>query len=296
MKINYKIVIFVLLCVAAVVSIIMYLFSGQVAVLDPKGWVALKQRDLLVTSTLLMLIVVIPVYILTFFIMWKYRASNKDAKYSPNWDQSLLAETIWWGIPCLIVLVLSIMTWKSSHALDPFKPLVSNTKPVRIQVVALQWKWLFIYPEENIATVNFFQIPEQTPINFELTADAPMNSFWVPQLAGQIFAMPGMKTKLHFIADAEGIYRGSSANISGKGFAGMSFKVKSSSAADYASWVQSAKLNNSVLDLATYQKLAEPSEYNKVAYYTLGKEDLFEWIVMKYMMPMAPMAPMSPMK
>lgn len=266
---------------------LLYYYRDSVAIFNPKGLIALKERDLIITATLLMLLVVIPVFALTIFICLKYRAGNEKAKYIPEWDHSLLAEVIWWGFPCAIIAVLSVITWKSSHELDPYKPLESEVKPLTIQVVALQWKWLFIYPEQNIATVNFIQFPEKTPINLEITADAPMNSFWIPQLAGQIYAMPGMKTKLHLIADEVGSFRGSSANLSGEGFSGMTFMAESSSHADFEQWVQTAKQARQPLGLAEYDLLAEPSSYNPPATYLLQKEDLFNWIVMKPMIPQA---------
>ncbi len=265
---------------------ILFLFYGDIAVLNPKGMIAHQESDLIITSTLLMLIVVIPVFVMSFIFAWKYRASNKKAKYDPDWDKSVVAESIWWGVPCIIILVLSILAWKSTHTLDPYKPIDVTTKPLKIQVVALQWKWLFIYPEQNIATVNFFQFPEKTPVDFEITADAPMNSFWIPQLSGQIFAMPGMKTKLHVIADGVGNYRGSSANISGTGFAGMTFVAKSSTQADFDEWVESVKQSPKALNLDEYKQLAAPSTNNPVASYVLASEDLHNWIIMKYMMPM----------
>lgn len=284
MKKIYKFTLTALLSLLAIV-IALFLYDADIAVLNPKGLIALKEKRLIVTSTLLMLIVVIPVFILMFFFMWKYKASNTKAKYSPDWGDSWLAEAIWWGVPFIIIFILSVMTWESSHELDPFKPLDMKEKPVRIQVVALQWKWLFIYPEEGIATVNFVQFPERTPINFEITADAPMNSFWIPQLGSQIYAMPGMKTKLHLIADEVGSYRGSSANLSGKGFAGMQFIAKSSSAADFAQWVESVKHASPPLNREEYDKLALPSENNPETSYLLQDENLYDQIVMKFMMP-----------
>ena len=257
----------------------------NIAVLDPKGMIALKQRNLFITITLIMLIVVIPVFVLTWVISWKYREGNK-AKYTPDWDKHLLSESIWWGLPCAIVLAMGILVWKSSHELDPFKPLDSSKSPIRVQVIALQWKWLFIYPEQKIATVNFLQFPEKTPISFEITADAPMNSFWIPELGGQIYAMPGMKTKLHLIADETGSFRGSSANLSGRGFAGMRFIAKASSQADFYHWVESIRESADFLNLSEYNRLSEPSENDPVTYYALQKEDLYDWVVMKYMMPM----------
>jgi cytochrome o ubiquinol oxidase subunit 2 len=265
---------------------LLFLFYGNIVMFDPKGIIALKQRNLMITSTLLMLIVVIPVFILTAWIAWRYRAKNKKAKYTPEWDFNLLAESIWWGLPLIIIIILSVMTFKSSHDLDPFKPIQSNVKPMTIQVVSLQWKWLFIYPEQNIATVNFVQFPDKTPIVFEITSDAPMNSFWIPQLGGQIYAMSGMKSKLHLIADEPGVFRGSSANISGEGFAGMTFTAKATSQEDFDQWVQSVKESPNGLSRGEYEKLVKPSQNNPAAVYSLQDEGLFDWIIMKYMMPM----------
>lgn len=257
--------------------------GGDIAVLNPKGLIAQKQRELMFTATGLMLIVVIPVFILLFVVAWKFRADNREAKYSPDWDHHRIIEFVWWSVPCVIIFVLGIVTWKNTHALDPFKPIDSNVKPIRIQVIALDWKWLFIYPEEKIAAVNWVQFPQQTPIAFEITADAPMNSLWIPQLGGQIYAMPGMKTELHLIANSIGNFRGSSANLSGKGFAGMNFIAKASSQEDFDRWVQSIKQTGSSLDQAEYSKLAEPSAYHPVAAYRLIEEGLYDRIVMKYM-------------
>lgn len=280
-----KIALAILVSLGVVVLSVLFALDANFQVLNPKGYIAQEERDLILISFLLMLIVVVPVIYLTFHIAWKYRASNKKAKYDPEWDQDLVAEAVWWGLPCLIVAVLSVILWRSTHQLDPFKPLDSEVKPVRIQVVALQWKWLFIYPEEGIATVNYVQFPEKTPVNFEITADAPMNSFWIPQLGGQIYAMPAMRTKLHLIASQVGTYRGCSSNLSGKGFAGMTFSAVSSTQEDYNNWVQEVR-GGDRLDSESYQGLAEPSEYNPVALYKLGQNDLFDSIVMKYMMPM----------
>ena len=266
-----------------VLTTLFIISSSHSAVMNPKGMIAEKQRDLIVISTILMLIVVIPVFLLAIGISWRYRANNK-AKYTPDWDYNLLAELIWWGLPCLIVFALSVIVWKSSHDLDPFKPLDSNVKPIKIQVVALQWKWLFIYPEEGIASVNLVQFPEKTPINFEITADAPMNSFWIPQLGGQIYAMQGMNAKLHLIADEIGSYRGSSANLSGVGFAGMRFEAVSTTQDGFDQWVASAK-QSSNLGMGEYTELAKPSENNRVEIYSLTDTDLFNQIIMKYMVP-----------
>lgn len=259
---------------------------GTVAVMVPMGDIAAQEKKLLVDSTLLMMIIIVPVFFVTIWIGWRYRASNKKAKYDPNWENNNWAEFVYWFIPCVVVTVLSVWTWKSCYDLNPFKPLSSSVKPLRIQVVALQWKWLFIYPDYNIASVNWVQFPKETPLNFEITSDAPMNSFWIPQLGGQIYAMPAMRSKLHLIAHEEGTFKGSSANLSGKGFSGMIFQARACSQEEFESWVQKTKGSSNVLNQATYKSLAEPSENNPVTSYVLQKDDLFESIIMKYMMPM----------
>lgn len=285
-KKRHKFALFLLILLAIVLTAVLYQYAANSEMINPKGLIALQQLYLMHISTLLMLIVVIPVFILTFAICWKFRSSNKEAPYTPYWNHDTTAEVIWWGFPFAIILVLSFVTWISSHQLDPFKPLSETTvKPIKIQVVALDWKWLFIYPEEKIATVNFFQFPEKTPLNFEITSDAPMNSFWIPQLGGQIYAMPGMRTKLHLIADEPGSFRGSSANLSGEGFSGMTFIAKSSSRDEFEKWVQSVKTSSEALGMGEYKLLVKPSAYNPDAFYALKDEDLFDQILMKYMMP-----------
>jgi len=279
---------FLLLFLFMLVTVgLIFAYSGDIAVLSPKGMIAEKQKQLLLIAVSLMLIVVIPVFALTFGIAWKYRANNQKAKYHPKWGDSLLAEAIWWGIPFIIIIILGVFTYKSCHELDPFKPLVSDKKPVRIQVVALQWKWLFIYPDYDIATVNYIQFPEQVPINFEITADAPMNSFWIPDLGGQVYAMAGMRSKLHLIADKEGQFRGASSNISGKGFAGMFFYADATSQEGFQSWVDSVKRSSPSLDLEEYDSLVLPSEYVPPSYYRLEDDGLFDQIMNKYMAPMS---------
>jgi cytochrome o ubiquinol oxidase subunit 2 len=280
MGIKFKIALAVLLFLALSALVWLYIASHDIPVLDPKGWVAAQQKSLLISSTLLMLIVVVPALLLTLVFAWRYREGNKKAKYTPDWDHSHLAEVLWWGVPCVIIAVLGVMTWFSTYQLNPFKPIDSDKKAITIQAVALQWKWLFIYPEQGIATLNFVQFPEKTPVRFEITADAPMNSFWIPALGGQIYAMPGMKTALHLIADEEGVYRGSSANISGKGFAGMSFQARSLSDEGFTSWVKSVKKGSGALE---YKALVPPSQYQPPASYVLREKDLFNQILMKYM-------------
>jgi cytochrome o ubiquinol oxidase subunit II len=275
--------VFITALLVAVVLLVMY--RSHFAVLNPEGTIADQQRDLLIFASLLSLIVVIPVFFLIFFIAWKYRAGNKKAKYSPEWDHSHKLEFIWWGIPVILIVILAGITWKSSHDLDPYKPLASDKKPVTIQAVALEWKWLFIYPEQNIATVNYVEFPEKTPINFQITADAPMNSFWIPKLGGQVYAMAGMQTKLHLMANTEGLYDGSSANISGEGFAGMRFKARSSSEQNFKQWVDDVQHSPNTLTAAEYQKLAKQSKNNPQALYASYEPGLYDSIIMKYMAP-----------
>jgi cytochrome o ubiquinol oxidase subunit 2 len=257
------------------------------AVLDPKGLIGHQERRLMIVATLLGLLVIVPVFVMLFFIAWKYREGNtgKAIRYTPEWDHSRLAETIWWTGPLVIILILSAIIWRSTHALDPFKPLASSRPPLTIQVVALQWKWLFIYPEQHIATVNYVQFPAQTPVNFEITADAPMNSFWIPQLGGQIYAMAGMSTQLHLMADGNGSYAGSSANLSGAGFSGMRFTAKSTSAAAFSQWVSSVQQSTVSLNPALYSKLAQPSANVPVASFGSPAANLYDSVIMKYMAP-----------
>lgn len=260
-------------------------FGSNIAMLFPKGIIALEERNLLFIIQAIMLLVIIPVYILTFIFSWKYMAQHSKAEYDPDLVDNRIAEYIWWGVPCVLTVIISILTWVKTHELDPYKPLESDKKPITIQVVALQWKWLFIYPEEKIASVNFVQFPEKTPIHFEITADAPMNSFWIPHLGGQIYAMPQMKTELHLMANETGDFRGSSANLSGEGFAGMYFTTRATSEEDYQKWLKSARKSEKVLVLKTYDQLAAPSSYHPVELYQLKEENLFGKIIMKYMHP-----------
>lgn len=259
------------------------LFGHNIAMLFPKGMIAVEQRNLLFIIQIVMLFVIIPVYILTFIFSWKYRVDNPKGKYDPDLIDNRLAEYIWWGLPCILTLAVGVLTWIKTTELDPYRPIESDKKAMTIQVVALQWKWLFIYPEEKIATVNFVQFPKETPLHFEITADAPMNSFWIPHLGGQIYAMPQMRTELNLIANETGDFRGSSANLSGEGFAGMHFIARAASEEDYQKWLASAKQSSSVLSLEEYNKLAAPSQNHPVEIYQLKEKNLFDQVIMKYM-------------
>lgn len=263
------------------------LLSGcDMALLNPQGLIAAQEKQLLIISVLLMLVIVVPVLILTFVVARKFRASNTKAKYAPDWGHSTILEVVWWAIPCVIIIILAAITMVSTHKLDPYRPLDNKEKPITIQVVSLNWRWLFIYPEQNIATINFVQFPANKPVLFLITSDAPMNSFQIPQLAGQIYAMAGMQTKLNLIADKIGDYQGLSTNFSGLGFAGMRFTAKASSVADFDKWVKSVKQKPTKLTQATYDQLVPDSEDTKVQYFSRVEKDLFENVMMKYMMPM----------
>lgn len=190
--------------------VVIALLSGcQGGILDPKGQIAAEQKSLILTATALMLLVVIPVIVMTLVFAWKYRAGNKEAAYEPKWSHSTKIEVVVWLIPCIIIAFLATLTWKSTHKLDPYRPLESDKKAIQVQVVALNWKWLFIYPEQQIASVNELVFPADTPVSFKITSDAAMNSFFIPQLGGQIYAMAGMQTQLHLIANEPGTYKAS---------------------------------------------------------------------------------------
>jgi cytochrome o ubiquinol oxidase subunit 2 len=279
-KEKFGLVAMVLVAFVAILSMLVY--GNDIPVLNPKGEIGDKERDLMIFGTILSLIIIIPVFTMTFLIAWRYREGNKKAKYQPDWDHSRLFESIWWGVPLILILILSTVAWKSSHELDPFKPIESSKEPIRVQVVALQWKWLFIYPDQKIASINYVRFPEDTPVNFEITSDAPMNSFWIPSLGGQIYAMSGMVTKLHLIADQTGEYRGSSANISGRGFSGMKFIAEASSETSFNDWVRHNQKSSNSLGIDQYSDLSKPSENNPVEQFALADVNLFDYITHKF--------------
>ena len=258
-------------------------------VFDPQGPIAGQERDVIVTVASLMLLVAIPLLITLFTFAWKYRAGNPKSKetYSPERTKGVFRELIWWTIPAVIIVTISIINWRSTHALDPYKPITSANQPITIQVVALQWKWLFIYPAQGIATVNFVEFPAQTPVHFELTADAPMSSFWIPQLGSQIYAMSGMQTQMELMASGTGEYAGRNTEINGVGYSGMTFTAKSVSQEDFNAWVAQVKQSPNPLTMETYNTLAAPSENNPQALYSSFDANLYSTILMK------PMAPMS---
>lgn len=262
------------------------LLSGcDSALLNPKGQIGLEQRSLILTALGLMLIVVIPAIAMAIGFAWKYRSSNKDAKYTPNWSHSNKIEAVVWTIPILIILFLAVLTWKTTHSLEPSRPLASEEKPLTIQVVSMDWKWFFIYPEQGIATVNEIAFPANRPVEFKITSDTVMNSFFIPRLGSQLYAMPGMQTKLHLIANEAGTYDGISASYSGAGFSGMKFKaIATADNAGFEQWVAKVKQSPETMnDMDAYSKLAAPSQYNSVEYFSSVKSGLFADVVNKYM-------------
>lgn len=258
-----------------------FLTGCNAAVLNPKGQIGQDEKTLLITAVVLMLLVVIPVIVMTLAFAWHYRASNTKARYEPNWSHSNKIEAVVWAIPCLIILVLAVLTWRSSHALDPYKPIASEKKALTVEVVSLDWKWLFIYPEQDIATVNDLTFPVDTPLNFRITSDTVMNAFFIPQLGTQIYAMAGMETKLHLIADEQGEFHGMSSNYSGHGFHGMHFTAHSTSEQNFADWVARAKADGKPLDGASYKALAEDrnEEHYPETYYSSVEPGLFQSII-----------------
>ncbi|WP_042338792.1 ubiquinol oxidase subunit II [Paraburkholderia ferrariae] len=256
--------------------------SGNFALLDPKGSVGAAEKSLIATATGAMLLVVVPVILLTLFFAWRYRASNRHAVYAPKWAHSTAIEVVVWTIPAIIILFLGVLTWKTTHELDPYKPLESNVKPINVEVVALDWKWLFIYPDLGIATVNQLAVPVGTPVNFRITSDSVMNSFFIPQLGTQVYAMAGMQTRLHLIADEAGTFEGLSSNYSGKGFSDMRFRTLATSQSDFDAWVRKVKASSTALSMDEYASVAQPTEKAPVAYFSTVDPKLFNNIIAKY--------------
>jgi cytochrome o ubiquinol oxidase subunit 2 len=248
-------------------------------VLDPKGPIAAAERQILFNSLGIMLAIVIPTILATLGAAFWFRASNARARYMPDFAYSGRLEMLVWSIPIMTVLLVGGVAWVGSHDLDPPKPIASAVKPVRVQVISLDWKWLFIYPEQGIAAVNQLTIPVGTPVSFELTSSSVMNSFWVPQLGGQIYTMAGMTTRLHLQADHPGTYRGASANYSGEGFADMRFNVDAVPAEKFAQWVDTARSAGPVLDAQAYADLAKPSKAVAPFTYRSAAPGLFNGIV-----------------
>jgi cytochrome o ubiquinol oxidase subunit II len=257
-------------------------------VLDPKGPIAAAERQILFNSLGIMLAIVIPTILATLGVAWWFRSSNKRARYLPNFDYSDRLEMLVWSIPAMTVLLVGGVAWVGSHDLDPRKPIASSAKPIRVQVVSLDWKWLFIYPDHGIATVNQLTIPVGAPVSFELTSSGVMNSFFVPQLGGQIYTMAGMMTRLHLQADHPGTYLGLSANYSGSGFSDMRFNVEALPAENFTKWGDATRGASPVLDAQAYADLAKPSRAVAPFTYRAVAPNLFNGILSSAMHPDAP--------
>jgi cytochrome o ubiquinol oxidase subunit 2 len=254
--------------------------SHDFSLLDPKGPIGAAEKSVMLTAFWLMLIVVIPVFVMTFLFAWRYRQSNKKAHYAPKWSYSTKIELVVWLVPAVIVCALGALAWTSTHQLSPYKPLASAKKPVRVEAIAMDW--LFIYPDQNIATVNQIVFPVNTPIDFHITSDTVMTSFFIPRLGSQIYAMAGMRTRLHLLADREGTYTGRNFQFSGRGFESMYFDAKATSRENFQSWVAKARQSGSKLTLDTLKALEKPSLNYPVTYYSWVRPHLFDFIIHKY--------------
>lgn len=274
------------------------MLSGcDMVVMDPAGDVARQQAHLILWSTALMLLIIVPVMVLTVLFAWKYRAANKDAEYAPNWDHSTGLELVIWAAPLMIIIALGALTWVSTHLLDPYRPLgrlapgkavAADDQPLEVQVVSLDWKWLFIYPEQGIATVNELVLPLNRQVRFRMTSSSVMNTFWVPAMAGMIYTMPGMETKLHAVLDKPGRYEGRSGNYSGAGFSGMTFWTYAVDDGGFARWVSQTRAAQRRLTDANYLKLEQPSENVQPIRFGGVQDDLFRRITQICVKPGAP--------
>jgi cytochrome o ubiquinol oxidase subunit 2 len=256
--------------------------------MSPAGDVAMQQRDLILISTFLMLLIIVPVLTLVVVFARKYRASNKDAVYEPDWDHSTHLELVIWAAPLAIIICLGAVTWVGTHLLDPYRELGrigpgklvdANVEPLEVEVTALDWKWMFIYPQYNIATVNELVAPVDRPISFKLTSSSVMNSFYIPALAGQIYAMPGMQTRLHAVINQPGEYKGFSSQYSGHGFSGMHFAFRGVDNAAFDEWVSQVRQAPETLDRNRYLQLEKPSERVPPMHFASVENGLYTAIV-----------------
>jgi cytochrome o ubiquinol oxidase subunit 2 len=276
------IIIFGLVDLAVLIGI--FLRGKNIALFNPKGLIAYEQFSLLKITIGLLLAVAVPSVLLLYFIAWKYRESNPKATHEPDKKHGKMLNFGVWAVPSAVMITLTLIMIPATYRLVPQKIIDAEAEPLTIQVVSMRWKWLFIYPEQDIATVNYVNIPLNTPVQLELTADeAPMSSFWIPNLGGQLYTMTGHVNRLNLIADTIGEYPGSSAEINGAGFSGMKFIAHATFAEDFDSWVQQIKLSPEILDAAAYDKLLSPSENNPVAYYSSTDQRLFGNIITKYL-------------
>lgn len=270
-------------------SLILLSLSGCnthfIGMLNPKGIIAYEQRKLFFDTLALMLIVVLPVIIMSITFVYHYQVSHRTRDYKPNWGHNFYLEILWWGIPFLIILVLGIMTWKKTHELDPYRRITGHDqKPMLIQVIALPWKWLFIYPEQNIATVNYLEIPLGQQVEYWITADnVPMSAFFIPQLGSQIYAMAGMRTRLHLLANQTGVYDGLNTQYNGDGFSDMHFEVHVVEPKELKQWFAQVKKSPNQLTSAAYNQLLYSSITDKPKLFSGIENQLFDKVTMTYM-------------
>jgi cytochrome o ubiquinol oxidase subunit 2 len=262
-------------------------------IMDPVGPVGAAEKQILINSTAIMLAIVIPTIIATLAFAWWFRRGNKKATYRPDWEYSGAIEMVVWSIPALTIILLGGITWIGSHDLDPAKSLPSAAKPLNVEVVSLDWKWLFIYPDQGVATVNQLVVPAGTPVTFRLTSATVWNSFFVPQMGTMIYTMPGMATRLNLQADRQGVYDGFSSHFSGAGFPGMTFRVHAVPPEQFAAWAQGARGQRQALDANSYAELAKPSSYVKPTTYGSVAPGLFDAIMMNRR-PQATVPPATP--
>jgi cytochrome o ubiquinol oxidase subunit 2 len=249
---------------------------------DPKGPIGEAERFIIIAAIVLMLIVVIPVFVMSFWFSRKYRASNAKATYMPKWSYSRKIDLVVWLVPVAIITALGYLAWSGSHRLNPYKPIDPGVKPISIEAVSLDWKWLFIYPDHHIATVNELVFPAKVPLSFKITSDTVMTSFFIPQLGSQIYGMAGMQTRLHLVAAEPGVYYGQNQQFSGRGFSDMYFKAIAVSPEQFEAWVQKTKQSPDKLDLARFEALAKPSLGYPVTYFSSVERDLFDHVIRKY--------------
>lgn len=263
---------------------ILMLAGCNSALLDPKGSIGVQEKELIITALLLMLIVVIPVILMTIYFAYRYRESNTGEEYAPDWSHSTKIEVVVWTIPIIIIAILAAITWRSTHELEPSKLIESDVKPITIEVVSLDWKWLFIYPEENIATVNYVAFPKDVPVQFKLTSDNIMNAFFIPRLGTQIYAMPGMVTKLNLIANHTGDYKGFASNYSGEGFSQMKFTASAmEDRTAFLNWVQQVKASpDRIEDWEQFRSLASPTVAEPVKLFSSVPPFLFTDVVTQH--------------
>ncbi len=275
-------------CILLLISICMMLTGCEeqiLGMLNPKGLIASEERKLFFDTLALMLIVVLPVIIMSFVFVYHYQASHKIREYKPNWHHSYFLETLWWGIPCVIIFVLAVLTWKKTYELDPYSKIPGFTdQPLLIQAIALPWKWLFIYPTQNIATVNDLVLPVGQQVEFWITADnVPMSAFFIPQLGSQIYAMAGMRTRLHLVANQTGEYDGMNTLFNGAGFSDMHFAVHVVEPEAMQQWVAQTATATAQLNDEAYIELLKPTIGNVAQVYSGISANLFDDAIMKYM-------------